>query len=96
MPIDFVSRHAYSSREPQLIPFGSYQELTAPQDLLAQFGAPRAHLAGTGLAGLPAPWVITTGASRRSPKWAATLSAVRATGARFTLPPHSFAIVEAR
>ena len=53
VPIDFVSRHAYSSREPQLIPFGSYQELTAPQDLLAQFGAPRAHLAGTGLAGLP-------------------------------------------
>jgi len=24
VPIDFVSRHAYSSREPRLIPFGSY------------------------------------------------------------------------
>lgn len=53
VPIDFVSRHVYSSREPQAIPFGSYQELMPPQDLLAQFGAPRAHLAGTPLAGLP-------------------------------------------
>jgi xylan 1,4-beta-xylosidase len=53
VPIDFVSRHAYSSREPQSIPFGSYQELVPPQDLLAQFAAPRAHLASTGLAGLP-------------------------------------------
>jgi xylan 1,4-beta-xylosidase len=53
VPIDFVSRHAYSSREAQLIPFGSYQELAPPQDLLTQFGAPRAHLAGTALAGLP-------------------------------------------
>jgi xylan 1,4-beta-xylosidase len=53
VPIDFVSRHAYSSREPQLIPFGSYQELLPPQELLTQFGAARAHLAGTALAGLP-------------------------------------------
>jgi xylan 1,4-beta-xylosidase len=53
VPIDFVSRHAYSSREPQPIPFGTYQQLMAPAELLAQFGAPREHLAGTALAGLP-------------------------------------------
>lgn len=53
VPIDFVSTHAYSSREAQVIPFGTYQELKAPQDLLDQFGAPRELLAGTALAGLP-------------------------------------------
>ncbi|HUX69333.1 MAG TPA: xylan 1,4-beta-xylosidase [Cellulomonadaceae bacterium] len=53
VPIDFVSRHAYSSREAQVIPFGTYQELRPPQDLLDQLAAPRAHLAGTALAGLP-------------------------------------------
>ncbi len=53
VPIDFVSRHAYSSREAQAIPFGTYQELRPPQDLLDQLAAPRAHLAGTELAGLP-------------------------------------------
>ncbi|MBU4336631.1 MAG: xylan 1,4-beta-xylosidase [Actinobacteria bacterium] len=53
VPVDFVSRHAYSSREAQAIPFGTYQELMPPADLLTQFGAPREHLAGTALAGLP-------------------------------------------
>jgi xylan 1,4-beta-xylosidase len=53
VPIDFVSRHAYSSRPEQAVPFGTYQELRPPQDLLDQFGAPRAHLEGTSLAGLP-------------------------------------------
>ena len=53
VPIDFVSRHAYSSREAQTIPFGTYQELRPPQDLLDQLAAPRAHLEGTPLAGLP-------------------------------------------
>jgi xylan 1,4-beta-xylosidase len=49
VPIDFVSAHAYTSRPPQHIPFGTYQELKPAQDLLAQFAAPREHLAGTGL-----------------------------------------------
>jgi xylan 1,4-beta-xylosidase len=53
VPIDFVSTHAYSSREPQVVPFATYQELKPPQDLLDQFDGPRRHLAGTGLAGLP-------------------------------------------
>ncbi|GAA2690387.1 MULTISPECIES: xylan 1,4-beta-xylosidase [Actinosynnema] len=52
-PVDFVSRHAYTSGPAQHIPFGTYQTLSAPQDLLAQFAAPREHLAGTALAGLP-------------------------------------------
>ncbi len=53
VPIDFVSTHAYSSREQQVVPFGTYQELKAPQDLLDQFDGPRRHLADTALAGLP-------------------------------------------
>ncbi|MFD9740427.1 xylan 1,4-beta-xylosidase [Umezawaea sp. NPDC059074] len=53
VPIDFVSRHAYSSGPAQEIPFGTYQELTDPSGLLEQFTAPRLHLAGTALAGLP-------------------------------------------
>jgi xylan 1,4-beta-xylosidase len=53
VPVDFVSRHAYSSHEPSEIPFGTYQGLMPPSALLAQFAEPREHLAGTGLAGLP-------------------------------------------
>ncbi|HEX6340905.1 GH39 family glycosyl hydrolase [Umezawaea sp.] len=53
VPVDFVSRHAYASGPAQPIPFGTYQTLTAPQELLDQFDAPRKHLAGTALAGLP-------------------------------------------
>lgn len=53
VPIDFVSRHAYSSHDPQEVPFGCYQGLMAPQALLEQFAEPRVHLAGTRLAGLP-------------------------------------------
>ena len=53
VPIDFVSRHAYSSGPAQHIPFGVYQTLAPPQTLLDQFAAPRAHLAGTGLEHLP-------------------------------------------
>jgi xylan 1,4-beta-xylosidase len=53
VPIDFVSRHAYTSHEPQTVPFGCYQRLMPPAALLAQFGAPREHLTGTRLAGLP-------------------------------------------
>ena len=53
VPIDFVSRHAYSTGPAQHVPFGVYQTLLAPQVLLDQFDAPRHELAGTGLAGLP-------------------------------------------
>ena len=53
VPIDFVSRHAYSSGPVQRIPFGVYQTQMPPQDLLHQFDAPRRYLAGTPLAGLP-------------------------------------------
>lgn len=53
VPVDFVSRHAYASHEPQQIPFGAYQAFSAPSDLLEQFAEPRRSLAGTRLAGLP-------------------------------------------
>jgi xylan 1,4-beta-xylosidase len=53
VPVDFVSRHAYTSKPAQPIPFGTYQELMSPQHLLDQFAAPRTHLAGTPLASLP-------------------------------------------
>ena len=53
VPVDFVSRHAYSSGPAQHVPFGVYQAFEPPQALLDQFDAPRRHLAGTALAGLP-------------------------------------------
>lgn len=53
VPVDFVSRHAYTSGPAQHVPFGTYQTLQPPQALLDQLGAPRRHLAGTPLAGLP-------------------------------------------
>lgn len=53
LPVDFVSRHAYTSSPAEHVPFGVYQDLTPPADLLDQFAAPREHLAGTALAGLP-------------------------------------------
>lgn len=53
LPCDFFSTHAYTSGMPQQIPFGVYQTLRPPQDLLRQFEAPRKALAGTSLAGLP-------------------------------------------
>ncbi|NCT91259.1 xylan 1,4-beta-xylosidase [Cellulomonas sp. APG4] len=53
VPVDFVSRHAYTSGPAQPVPFGVYQDLRPPQDLLEQFAAPARHLEGTALAGLP-------------------------------------------
>jgi len=53
LPIDFVSRHAYSSGPEQHVPFGTHQTLKPASDLLTQFGAPRRELAGSGLADLP-------------------------------------------
>jgi len=53
VPIDFVSRHAYTSGPAQHVPFGVYQTLRPATDLLAQFARPRQQLAGTPLAHLP-------------------------------------------
>jgi len=53
VPIDFISRHAYTSGEAQPVPFGVYQTLRPAADLLAQFARPRQQVAGTPLAGLP-------------------------------------------
>ncbi|MDR2973636.1 MAG: hypothetical protein LBV00_02820 [Propionibacteriaceae bacterium] len=53
-PVDFISGHAYSSRPPEQIPFGVYQEFERPQWLLDQFADPRRMVAGKGgLAQLP-------------------------------------------
>ncbi|MFG2042867.1 glycosyl hydrolase [Dactylosporangium sp. NPDC048998] len=53
VPIDFVSRHAYTSGPAQHVPFGVYQTLQPAEHLLEQFAQPRRQLAGTALAGLP-------------------------------------------
>ncbi|MEV4413177.1 xylan 1,4-beta-xylosidase [Catellatospora sp. NPDC049609] len=53
VPVDFVSKHAYTSGPAQHVPFGVHQTLQPPRALLEQFGTPRRLLAGTGLAGLP-------------------------------------------
>ncbi|MFD1717750.1 GH39 family glycosyl hydrolase [Georgenia deserti] len=53
VPVDFVSRHAYTSGPAQHVPFGTYQTLRPPSALLEQFAAPRRHLEGTSLAGKP-------------------------------------------
>ena len=53
VPCDFFSAHAYSAGLPQPIPFGVYQTLRPPADLLEQFGRPAAALAGGPLEGIP-------------------------------------------
>jgi xylan 1,4-beta-xylosidase len=53
VPIDFVSRHAYTSGPAQHVPFGVYQTLAPASHLLEQFASPRRQLQGTALAGLP-------------------------------------------
>jgi len=53
VPVDFISRHAYTSGPSQHVPFGVHQTLRPAGDLLAQFARPREQLAGTPLAGLP-------------------------------------------
>ncbi|MFI9639948.1 xylan 1,4-beta-xylosidase [Micromonospora sp. NPDC051925] len=53
VPVDFVSRHAYTSGPAQHVPFGTHQTLTPASALLEQFAAPRRHLYGTALAELP-------------------------------------------
>lgn len=53
VPVDFVSRHAYTSGPAEHVPFGVYQTLAPASTLLEQFAAPRRHLRGTALADLP-------------------------------------------
>jgi xylan 1,4-beta-xylosidase len=53
VPVDFVSRHAYTSGPAQHVPFGVHQTLEPSAALLEQFGAPRRHLRDTALADLP-------------------------------------------
>ncbi|WP_433228136.1 GH39 family glycosyl hydrolase [Micromonospora sp. CA-248260] len=53
VPVDFVSRHAYTSGPAQHVPFGTHQTLAPASSLLEQFAAPRRHLYGTALAELP-------------------------------------------
>ncbi|GIF39283.1 GH39 family glycosyl hydrolase [Actinoplanes xinjiangensis] len=53
VPIDFVSRHAYTSGPARHVPFGTHQTLGPASRLLEQFALPRHQLAGTPLAGLP-------------------------------------------
>jgi xylan 1,4-beta-xylosidase len=53
VPIDFVSRHAYSSGPAQHVPFGTYQSLAPSSVLLEQFAGPRRQLRDTALAELP-------------------------------------------
>jgi len=53
VPIDFVSKHAYTSGPAQHVPFGTYQNLKPANGLLEQFATPRRLLAGTALEGLP-------------------------------------------
>lgn len=53
VPIDFVSKHAYTSGPAQHVPFGVHQTLTPASGLLEQFATPRELLRDTALAGLP-------------------------------------------
>lgn len=53
LPADFLSVHAYTSGPAQHVPFGVYQTLRRPEDLLDQFARPAKLLAGTALAGRP-------------------------------------------
>jgi len=53
VPIDFVSRHAYTSGPAEHVPFGSHQTLAPASELLEQFASPGRLLRDTSLAGLP-------------------------------------------
>lgn len=53
VPVDFVSKHAYTSGPAQHVPFGVHQTLRPATHLLAQFASPGKLLAGTPLRDLP-------------------------------------------
>jgi xylan 1,4-beta-xylosidase len=43
VPVDFLSRHAYSSGPREPIPFAAYQQVARPESLLAQFATGREY-----------------------------------------------------
>ena len=53
VPVDFLSRHAYTSGPAQTVPFGTHQTLAPATALLEQFAGPRRLLRGSPLADLP-------------------------------------------
>jgi xylan 1,4-beta-xylosidase len=53
VPVDFVSRHAYTSGPARHVPFGVHQTLAPASHLLEQFARPGQQLAGGPLADLP-------------------------------------------
>jgi len=53
VPVDFVSKHAYTSGPAQQVPFATHQTLQPATALLEQFASPRRLLRGTALAELP-------------------------------------------
>ena len=53
VPVDFVSRHAYTSGPAQHVPFGTHQTLAPASRLLEQFASAGRHLRDTALAGVP-------------------------------------------
>jgi xylan 1,4-beta-xylosidase len=53
VPVDFVSKHAYTSGPAQHVPFGVHQTLAPAANLLDQFATPGKLLRDTALAGLP-------------------------------------------
>lgn len=53
VPVDFVSKHAYTSGPARHVPFGTYQTLAPARGLLEQFGTPRELLRGSVLDGVP-------------------------------------------
>ncbi|GKQ37570.1 xylan 1,4-beta-xylosidase [Streptomyces sp. A012304] len=53
VPVDFVSRHAYTSGPARHVPFGVHQTLDPADRLLDQFATPRRQLSDTRYAELP-------------------------------------------
>ena len=53
MPVDFVSRHAYTSGPAQHVPFGTHQTLAPADGCWTSSPRPGRQLAGTALADLP-------------------------------------------
>ena len=53
VPVDFVSKHAYTSGPARHVPFGVHQTLAPADTLLEQFATPRERLRGSVLEGLP-------------------------------------------
>ncbi|WP_420884349.1 GH39 family glycosyl hydrolase [Amphibacillus jilinensis] len=53
VPVDFFSRHAYTSRPPEKTPDYYYQELEPPEDMLEQFKSVRKQIEASGYPSLP-------------------------------------------